>query len=43
MNSHKCKNGKDWLECIDCGGRIHLPECTTRKVKGKDCDSKCYK
>lgn len=31
-----CNPGGAWLECVDCGGRIHLPECTTKKTS-RDC------
>ena len=30
-------NGNDWSHCSICGGRVHEVECTTKKVKGKDC------
>ena len=38
---HDCKGntiGKyGWDTCCVCGGRIHLPGCTTRKNKYMDC------
>ena len=36
---HNCKGKYDWPECCVCGGRIHLPGCTTKKNKYRDC---CY-
>jgi hypothetical protein len=37
---HDCKNqvnGKCWPLCCACEGRFHLPGCTTKKNKYKDC------
>lgn len=34
-----CKSGDwkpRWMICIACGGRIHEPDCTTRKT-ARDC------
>ena len=30
-------NNDEWMYCGVCEGRIHNPECTTKKVKGRDC------
>ena len=39
MSRHICNNTNDgeWAHCGVCNGRIHEPECTSRRVKGKDC------
>ena len=34
---HQCKQKNGWAECTACGGRIHLPGCTTKKKKEIDC------
>lgn len=30
-------NNNQWSHCQLCDGREHLPTCTTKKVKGRDC------
>ncbi len=38
MNRDGCNKGQaGWLECIECDGRIHAKECTTRRNPDKDC------
>jgi hypothetical protein len=36
----KCRGARrEWQWCSVCAGRIHLPECGTRRDKMRDC---CY-
>lgn len=47
MSRHKCNNTvgrgeQQWAHCAVCGGRIHEPECTTKKKKGIDCPGQEY-
>lgn len=35
--NHLCSNFGGWRICTACKGRIHQPECTSRKDKHKDC------
>ena len=39
MSNDKCRNTNDgeWMYCGVCNGRVHEPDCTSRKRKGKDC------
>jgi hypothetical protein len=39
MARHECRNTNDnqWQHCSVCNGRLHLPECTSRRDKNKDC------
>ena len=39
MANDKCRNTNDgeWMYCGVCNGRVHEPDCTSRKRKGKDC------
>lgn len=32
-----CTNLGEWPKCTACDGRMHLPECTSRRNKRKDC------
>ena len=36
--TQRCGHASDeWPVCTACGGRMHLPTCTTRRNKHKDC------
>jgi hypothetical protein len=40
---HECGrlgNGRFWMTCSACTGRIHLKGCTTRRNPKKDCCKK---
>jgi hypothetical protein len=40
MARHECgkmTNGKDWMHCCICNGRIHLEGCTSERNKNRDC------
>lgn len=38
-NGHTCKNTNDgeWMHCNACNGRVHLPECTSKRNRLIDC------
>jgi hypothetical protein len=35
--AHLCSNAGEWRHCTACQGRMHQPQCTSRKDKRKDC------
>ena len=35
--NHKCSNHGGWRICTACQGRLHQPDCTSRKDRHKDC------
>ena len=43
MKRHDCANlqmtnkGNGWGMCVVCDGRFHLPGCTSKRNKHKDC------
>ena len=34
---HKCNRPDGWAFCTTCEGRIHLPGCTSKRDKHRDC------
>ena len=39
MSRHACNNTNDdeWMHCSACGGRVHDPECTSKRNRLVDC------
>lgn len=38
--AHRCNrmgNGREWLICVACEGRMHAAGCTSRRNPAKDC------
>jgi hypothetical protein len=36
-------NGKHWAHCCICNGRMHTPECTSKRDRNKDCCEERHK
>lgn len=34
---HQCGRGEEWPTCVECGGRIHRPDCTSKRDARRDC------